>query len=159
MITIVRVKNDNHLEQARLLFEEYALSLGIDLSFQNFEEEFASLPDGYAPPSGCLLLAIHENQTAGCIALRQLDEDTCEMKRLYVRPQFRKLGVGKHLAETVIKEARNLGYERMRLDTLPSMTQAQALYRRLGFKEIAPSVNFPKRNSGQTLWTGDAQVI
>ncbi len=138
MLKIVHVKADNHLEQARLLFEEYAISLGIDLSFQSFEEELANLPDGYTPPDGCLLLAICESQTAGCIALRKLDDDTCEMKRLYVLPQFRKLGIGKFLAEAVIEEARKFGYRRMRLDTLPSMKHAQVLYKSLGFEEIAP---------------------
>lgn len=138
MLKIVQVETDNNLEQARLLFESYAVSLGIDLSFQNFEEELANFPAGYNLPNGNLLLAIHENQVAGCVALRKLDDDICEMKRLYVLPQFRKLGIGKLLAEAVIAEARKLKYRRMRLDTLPSMTQAQALYKSLGFKEIAP---------------------
>lgn len=141
MIEIVRVEAGNYLKQAGLLFEEYAAALGIDLSFQNFEEELAHLPNGYAPPDGCLLLAVSENQTAGCVALRKLDDDTCEMKRLYVSSQFRKSGIGKLLAEAVIEEARKLGYEQMRLDTLPSMKQAQALYQSLGFKEI-PAYRF-----------------
>jgi len=138
MLKVVQVETDSHLEQARLLFEEYAVSLGIDLSFQNFEEELTNLPNDYIPPDGCLLLAIDKTRTAGCIALRKLNDDTCEMKRLYVLSQFRRLGVGKLLAEAVVAQARKIGYRRMRLDTLPSMMQAQALYKSLGFKEIAP---------------------
>ena len=138
MLKIIRVEKNEHLEQARLLFEEYAASLGIDLSFQNFDEELANLPDGYTLPSGCLLLATCEKQMAGCIALKKLDNDTCEMKRLYVLPQFRKLGIGKLLTEAVIEEARKLGYKRIRLDTLPSMIRARNLYKSLGFEEIAP---------------------
>ncbi len=138
MFEIVRVEAGSPLESVSLLFVEYGASLGIDLSFQNFDEELADLPRGYAPPDGCLLLAVYENQAAGCVALRRLDGKTCEMKRLYVLPQRRKLGVGKRLVETVIEEARRLGYARMRLDTLSSMTQAQMLYKSLGFEEIAP---------------------
>ena len=115
------------------LFREYAASLGVDLSFQGFEQELASLPGDYAPPRGRLLLA-----DGGCVALRPLGGDICEMKRLYVRPSARGTGLGRALVQRVIDEARALGYRAMRLDTLPSMTAAAAMYRAFGFREIEP---------------------
>lgn len=118
---------------AAALFREYATSLGVDLSFQHFEEEVASLPGDYAPPRGRLLLA-----NDGCVALRPFDGDICEMKRLYVRPAARGTGLGRALVERVIDEARTIGYRAMRLDTLPSMTLAAVMYRQFGFREIAP---------------------
>ena len=123
------------------MFLEYAHSLGFSLCFQNFDKELASLPGDYAPPDGRLLLAEHEEQLAGCVALHKLEDGICEMKRLYVRPQFRRLKVGRALAESIIAEARSIGigYPRMRLDTVaPLMAPAVSLYRQLGFQEIAP---------------------
>ena len=127
------------VEQARELFLEYAKSLGFSLCFQGFDQELAGLPGGYAPPEGRLLLAEFEGQLAGCVALHKLEEGICEMKRLYVRPAFRGKGLGRVLVERIIAEARSLGYQRMRLDTVePVMKDAVAMYRRFGFREIAP---------------------
>ena len=136
-MNFAQASSPEQINEARTLFEEYAAWLGISLCFQNFDKELACLPGQYAPPDGRLLLAIEADQIAGCVALRKIGEDTCEMKRLFVRSQFRGKGLGRRLAETIIAEARQLGYERMRLDTLPGrMNQAIKLYRSLGFKEI-----------------------
>ena len=123
------------IAQARELFLEYAQSLGFSLCFQNFDRELAALPGDYSPPNGRLLLAEHEGQLAGCVALHKLESEVCEMKRLYVRAPFRR----RALAESIIAEARGIGYRRMRLDTVaPLMSTAVSLYRQLGFQEIAP---------------------
>lgn len=137
MIELVQCDSTAHTEAARRLFSEYAAGLDVDLSFQDFARELRELPGDYALPAGCLLLAFDGNEPAGCVALRKLDEETCEMKRLFVRPQFRGVELGKRLAQAVIGKAREIGYRRMRLDTLPSMQAAASLYRSLGFREIA----------------------
>ena len=127
------------IAQARELFLEYAQSLGFSLCFQNFDKELAGLPGAYAPPEGRLLLATYEAQLAGCVALHPLESQTCEMKRLYLRPQFRGKGLGRALADQIIAEARQIGYQRIRLDTVePRMKDAVAMYRKIGFQEIAP---------------------
>ena len=136
MLKISEVKTPEHVEIARALFREYADSIGFDLSFQNFEEELAELPGDYAPPEGRLYLAFEGKRPAGCIALRKLTDDDCEMKRFYVCPLFRGKGAGKLLATLVVNEAREIGYKRMLLDTVPSMKRAIVLYRALGFKPI-----------------------
>ena len=138
MMEFYQAETDEHVEEARRLFREYEASVGVDLCFQNFQQELEGLLGDYAPPAGRLLLAHTGEGAAGCVALRRIDDRVCEMKRLYVRPQFRGTGLGRKLAEAVIAESRARGYERMRLDTLPSMREAQALYRSLGFEEINP---------------------
>jgi ribosomal protein S18 acetylase RimI-like enzyme len=141
---VIPATTREQIEEARGLFVEYAESLGFSLCFQGFDRELAELPGVYAPPGGRLYLAMtdsaQEHAVAGCVALRRTTEDhVCEMKRLYVRPQFRGRGAGGALVDAVIRAARELGYWRMRLDTIePQMKQAVALYRRVGFQEIAP---------------------
>ncbi len=144
MLRLLQVQNEYDVTLARTVFREYEAWLGLDLCFQNFEKELAELPGDYAPPSGRLLLAYEDDQLAGCVALRKLDDGVCEMKRLFLRPQFHGQGRGRELAETIIDEARSAGYERMRLDTLPEqMGKAITLYRSLGFKEIEAYYNNP----------------
>ena len=121
---------------ARGLFREYAEWLGIDLCFQGFEEELANLPGDYAAPMGCILLAADGEEYVGCVALRDLGEGICEMKRMYVKPSHQGRGIGRALAEALIEEARRMGYTSMRLDTIPSLVAANALYASLGFKKI-----------------------
>ena len=139
MTVVVRpAQSAGDVAKARHLFREYEASLDVDLRYQGFERELADLPGAYAPPRGRLLLAVDNSVPAGCVALRPLGGDVCEMKRLYVRPAARGKRVGRLLAEALIAEARSIGYSRMRLDTLPTMKEAIALYRSLGFHEIPP---------------------
>lgn len=133
---IVQAETKADIAAARELFAEYARSLDVDLSFQDFEMELVQLPGNYSPPAGCMLLAYAEGALCGCVALRMLDAECCEMKRLYVRPAFQGRGIGRALAESIIHQARRIGYDRMRLDTLPEMQAARALYISLGFREI-----------------------
>lgn len=135
----VEPQSPAQIAQARELFLEYAKSLGFSLCFQNFDHELANLPGDYAPPEGRLLLALYTGQMAGCVAVHKLSAEICEMKRLYLRPQFRGKGLGRALADRIISEAREIGYRRMRLDTVePVMKDAVAMYRKIGFREIAP---------------------
>jgi ribosomal protein S18 acetylase RimI-like enzyme len=137
-IHIIRAITPEHISTVSHLLKEYAAWLAIDLSFQNFAEELAHLPGEYAPPGGCLLLAIRNNSPVGCAALRRLENNIAEMKRLYVRAEFRHQGIGRLLSERIIGEARSIGYRSIKLDTLESMPAARQLYRALGFYEIAP---------------------
>jgi len=138
-MTIAQVNSAEQIAQARKLFLEYASSLGFSLCFQSFDKELAELPGDYAPPEGRLLFAEYNSRPAGCVALHPLEPGICEMKRLYLRPAYRGKGLGRKLAEAVIGEARAIGYKTMRLDTVePIMRDAVAMYRRLGFREIAP---------------------
>ena len=134
---------NEHLAAVRSLFSEYANSLDLDLCFQNFNQELAELPGMYAPPQGRLFLAMETTVAAGCVGLRKLTDDICEMKRLYVQPAFRGQGVGRLLAQSTIQAARECGYKRMRLDTLSSMLPAIDLYQSMGFRPIAPYYDNP----------------
>jgi putative acetyltransferase len=151
MLTILQAERPEQIAIARHLIEEYAAWLEFKLCFQGFEEEMQSMPGKYARPAGRLLLALWNGKPAGVIALRQLEEaGLCEMKRLYVRPEFRGHNIGRLLAERVIREAAEIGYSRMRLDTVAGkMDSAIAMYRELGFKETGPYYQTPV---GHTLF-------
>ena len=135
-IEFITVETPNQLAQLRFLFVEYARSLSYHICFDTFEQELAQLPGFYGPPNGRLMLVVVEGQPAGCVALREKNQNTGEIKRLYVRPAFRGQGLGRSLAERVIADARQIGYTRLCLDTLPSMTEARALYLALGFQPV-----------------------
>ncbi len=142
--TITPVGSPDDLSATMALFEAYAASLGISLSYQNFVEEMAAMPGKYVPPNGALLLARGTDGTAlGCVGLRPLADGSCEMKRLYVTPEGRGLGLGKALADAIVAEARRIGYRQMVLDTLPTLTAAIALYGRMGFEPIPAYYDTP----------------
>ena len=141
---LIQASSTEDIQQARQLFEEYAAWLGINLCFQNFDKELAGLPGDYAPPNGRLFLADDGDEVVGCVALRKIGDRVGEMKRLYVRPAFRGRGLGRALTEKLIAEAKQIGYASLRLDTLPGkMDQAVAMYRSLGFEEVAPYYQNP----------------
>ena len=131
------------LEEVRSLFREYSGLVSEALCFQGFDQELAELPGGYAPPAGALLIARDGGRAAGCVALRRLDAERCEMKRMYVRDAWRGTGLGRRLALAIVDEAKSRGYRRMVLDTLPKLTTAIALYRTLGFREVGPYLTCP----------------
>jgi len=135
-IKIYEDYSDEGIAVARQLFLEYVKSLGFPLDFQDFDKELDNLPGEYAPPDGCIYLCKNQNVFAGCIALRKLEPDICELKRMYVRDEYRGQGIGRKLAEEVIKRAKEIGYKKMRLDTLRSMRTAIGIYETLGFREI-----------------------
>jgi len=136
MIRIIEANTDESIAQTKSLFLEYAESLDFSLCFQNFDNELANIPSQYSPPNGHLFLALSENEPIGCVGVRSFEKDICEMKRLYVKPEYRGKGAGKELAVSAIKSGKELGYEYMRLDTLSSMETANQLYKSLGFIEI-----------------------
>jgi GNAT superfamily N-acetyltransferase len=138
MLRIVHAKSPEHFDVIRKLFKQYAASLGFDLEFQDFSHELVTLPGEYAPPPGCLLLCEDSGKWPGCVALRCIENSICEMKRLYVVPDYRGQGIGRILARSIIDEARKKGYEKMRLDTVATMNKARALYSSLGFYTIEP---------------------
>jgi putative acetyltransferase len=146
-MNVIAAHSPDNLATVRELFREYAASLDIDLCFQNFEQELAELPGKYAPPSGGLFLAMADGQAAGCAAVRAMEGDVCEMKRLYVRPQYRGRGAGRMLALATISAAREIGYRRIVLDTLDSLHAALALYERLGFRRIKPYYHNPSSSA------------
>ncbi len=147
LLQFITPATPEQLIATRLIFQEYAQQLGIDLCFQNFDAELTSLPGDYAAPQGCLLLAMVDGELGGCCAMRPLDNvdypNACEMKRLYVRPAFRRFGLGRQLAEAVLDAARVAGYHCVLLDTLNDMEAARALYEDLGFKDIPPYYHNP----------------
>ncbi|MDP7286905.1 MAG: GNAT family N-acetyltransferase [Phycisphaerae bacterium] len=140
---IIPAETPEQLDCVRELFVRYAEALGVDLCFQEFESELESLPGKYAPPDGRLVLASEDGRAAGCAAIRKIDDGVCEMKRLYVRPEFRSCGLGRQLAEEMIVQASRAGYSEMRLDTLDRLTEAMALYESLGFRRIGSYYDNP----------------
>lgn len=139
-IALIPAESQEQVATVRELFCEYSDAIGVNLEYQGFTAELEALPSPYVPPHGTLLIAQINGDVAGCVALRRLDHQIGEMKRLYVRPAFRGWGLGEHLIEAAIQAARHAGYTTLRLDTLPSMATAQGLYRKLGFSEI-PAYN------------------
>jgi len=136
MLTIIAVKTEASIRTAGELFQEYARSLPFALDFQDFDAELADIGHHYGPPQGRLYIALADDRSAGCVALRDFGKGVCEMKRLYVRPEFQGRHIGRKLAETVIEAAREIGYHHMRLDTVSEMQRANNLYATLGFKPI-----------------------
>jgi len=146
MTQVISAHTEAHFQYTRNLFVQYADTLGIDLEFQGFSRELATLPGGYAPPLGCILLAEFSGNYVGCVALRPLESRICEMKRLFVIPKYRGRDIGRNLACSVIDKAREMGYEKMRLDTIESMKAAKGLYHALNFRTIQAYCYNPLEN-------------
>ncbi len=155
MCRLTEVTTTREIQVVRELFNEYAVSIGIDLTFQNFEQELIHIADIYTPPEGALLLAKQDGLPAGCVGLRKMEDRRCEMKRLYVRPKFRGKGLGKALCSRIILKGRQLGYKEMLLDTLSTMVDAQTLYRSHGFRETVPYYHNPLPEAQYMLLTLD----
>jgi ribosomal protein S18 acetylase RimI-like enzyme len=147
MIELQTVQNSAQIAKIKILFKEYAVARKDDPALVDFPEEIKSLPGEYAPPAGSIIIAFYDRKLAGCVALHKLDEKICEMKRLYVRPSFRKKGIGKFLIQGILNEAFDLGYIKMRLDSIPSMKTAQRLYESAGFYEIPDYRNNPNKGT------------
>ena len=155
MCQLIEVTKNRDIQTVRELFDEYAVSIGIDLTFQNFEQELMNIAVIYMPPGGALLLAKQDGIPAGCVGLRKIDGRRCEMKRLYVRPKFRGKGFGKALCRKIILKGRQIGYREMLLDTLSTMVDAQALYRAHGFRQTEPYYHNPLPEAQYMLLTLD----
>ena len=155
MCRLTEVTTTREIQVVRELINEYAVSIGIDLTFQNFEQELIHIADIYTPPEGALLLAKQDGIPAGCVGLRKMEDRRCEMKRLYVRPKFRGKGLGKALCSRIILKGRQLGYKEMLLDTLSTMVDAQTLYRSHGFRETVPYYHNPLPEAQYMLLTLD----
>ena len=146
-MNIISVDSKNDMNYVRALFLEYAHSLPFKLDFQDFDQELETLPGKYAEPFGCILVAFIDKEAVGCIAIRKIENNTCEMKTLYVKSKYRGNGIGKELVEHSIKKAKEKGYDYMKLDTLSSMKGAVSLYKSLGFMEIEPYIYNPFENA------------
>jgi GNAT superfamily N-acetyltransferase len=153
---ILEARTEADFAAARVLFEEYAAALQVDLCFQDFSSELETLPRMYGPPGGCLLIARADDVAAGCVAVRPFREGVCEMKRLYVRPEFRGRSLGRQLAVGIVGGGRRLGYRRMVLDTLATLEAANALYLSLGFRPCEPYYGNPLPNV--RYWELDLQI-
>jgi GNAT superfamily N-acetyltransferase len=140
---IIHAETAEQMDEIRLLFREYEKFLGVDLCFQSFEKELAGLPGKYAAPDGALLIAFYDQDPAGCVALRKLEDGVCEMKRLFVKDRYRGRGLGQRLAQRIIDEAVRMGYSIMRLDTLDRLKEAMRLYESLGFRRTKPYYHNP----------------